>query len=77
MTGKDLIIHILQNNLEDAEVFEDRSINPDMLGLVDVKKYAVGNDVGVHFVEALCELGDLEAITINGVLYIVKRSKGV
>lgn len=66
MTGKDLIIYILQNNLEDKPVFE----NGRLLGFMTVTEAAVKFEVGVGTVTAWVNLGWLPGININNTIYI-------
>ena len=52
MTGRDLIIYILQNNLEDEEIFKDGKF----IGFVTLNEAAVRLNVGVETVKASIEL---------------------
>lgn len=60
MTGKDLIIYILKNNLEDEPVFKDGAI----LGFLTVGEAAAKMNVGVATVYTLISQGRLDAIRI-------------
>ena len=65
MTGKDLILYILQNNLEDIQVFEndfglDDQGNPIVAGLPWVITLEGGKAKMLDGVEALHILGRLE-----------------
>lgn len=66
MTGKELIVYILQNNLENEEVFKDGNI----LGYVPVPKAAVEMGMGEAAVRALISLGAVSRIKINDVEYV-------
>lgn len=66
MTGRDLILYILQNNLEDKQVFEDGKF----IGFMTETEAAVKFKVGVSTVRAWVGLGALDAISIGGVIYI-------
>lgn len=66
MTGRDLIIYILQNNLEDAPVFKDGKL----LGFMTVEEAAVKYEVGVATVKLWFRLGMLPAIIIGEEIYI-------
>lgn len=73
MTGKDLIIYILKNNLEDTEVFKNGTVNPEILGLVSVRKKATDDHVGINFIEALCKMGRINFVTVNGSKYVLQN----
>lgn len=66
MTGRDLILYILQNNLEDEPVFKDGKI----LGFMNVEEAAVKYEVGVATVKLWFRLGMLPAIVIGEEIYI-------
>lgn len=52
MTGRDLIIYILQNNLEDEPVFKDGKL----LGFKTINEVAVENCVGCETVKVWTQL---------------------
>lgn len=58
MTGRDLIIYILENNLEDTPILET------------VGQAAERLNVGVATVHTLITLGFLNAVMIKGTVYI-------
>lgn len=67
MTGRDLIIYIMQNGLEDKPVFEDGAF----LGFMTVPQFAAKMRVGPAVVETWIQLGYLyDAIYIGDVTYI-------
>lgn len=66
MTGRDLIIYILENHLEDEELFKDGKIP----GLLTYEEAAVKFDVGVETIKAGVGLGFLNTVTICGDRYI-------
>lgn len=66
MTGRDLIIYILANNLEDEFVFKDGRI----LGFLSVSEVAEKMNVGVSTVYAWITQGLLNCIIMHGVIYI-------
>ena len=66
MTGRDLIIYILQNNLEDTPIFKDGKL----LGFMNVEEAAVKYEVGVATVKLWFRLGMLPAIVIGEEIYI-------
>ena len=66
MTGRDLIIYILKNNLEDKPVFEDGVL----LGFLNESEAAVKFEVGVATIRVWYEAGLLEGVKINDAIYI-------
>lgn len=70
MTGKDLIIYILQNDLEDEPIFTDGKI----LGFITVYEAAAKLKVGVATVRVLIAQGKLEAVRIGGEYFIPANS---
>lgn len=72
MKGRDLIIYILENHLEDIDVLSDLK----KLGLYSVEEVAALNNVGKASVKAWCELGRCDYITIGGQIYIWPSEEG-
>lgn len=77
MTGKELIMYILENNLENEDIFKDGGF----LGCLTVDKAAVELGAGQATVRALIELRQLDAVKLGDVLYIIpndnyKNKKG-
>lgn len=66
ITGRDLILYILQNNLEDEPVFEDGLF----LGFMNEMEAAVKFNVGVSTIRAWVYKGLLPAMHIGELLYI-------
>ena len=62
MTGKELIIHILQNNLE----------NEDILGLMNEEEAAVKFGVGVCTIHVWSKYGLLKGIRIGNAMFFLK-----
>lgn len=71
MTGKDLIMFILQNDLLDTEFFTNGRIP----GLMTVEEAAVKFDTGTITVEVWFTHGDVRGIVIGGKLYIYENTK--
>lgn len=63
MTGRDLIIYILENHLEDVEI-ETKPL------LVPLDKAAVELGCGLAGVKALLSIGKIKGIRLNGKYYI-------
>lgn len=66
MTGRDLIIYILENGLEDKPVFEDGKL----IGFKSLVEVAAEVGVGVETVRAWCMLDMIPHVTIEGVFLI-------
>ena len=71
MTGKDLIIYILQNNLEEAQIDGEKGF----LGFLNVKQAAVKFGVGEATVRIWYQLKAIDGIIIGDELYILPTSK--
>lgn len=68
MTGKDLIIYILKNNLENEIILADGIF----MGMMSAEEAAVKFNVGVSTVEAWYKLGMLPGFMFGGSLYFMK-----
>lgn len=68
MTGKELILYILQNDLEDVDVFEDGFF----IGFMSEGEAAVKFGVGMATVRAWYHDGKLKGIPIGDSLYFLK-----
>ena len=66
MTGRDLIIYILENNLEDEFVFKDGKF----IGFVTVSEAAAKTNVGDATIYAWITQGWLNCVVIGGTIYI-------
>ena len=81
MNGRDLIIYILENHLEDTDMFVDGVF----VGFIPVRQVAAKVGVGEATIRVWVELGTLKGVTINDQLYIlptkeldtILKSKGV
>ena len=71
MTGKELIIYILKNDLENVEVFSDGFFT----GMMDVCEAASKFGVGTATIHAWYQLGMLPGISIEDNLYFLKDVK--
>lgn len=71
MTGRDLIIYILQNNLEDEPIFKDGKL----IGFMTEVEAAMKFDVGCATIRAWVGLGFLKGFKIGDVLYIPANSE--
>lgn len=69
MTGRELIMHILENNLENEEICKDGRL----VGFMTVEEYAVKNEIGTASVNCLIKLGKLPTIKIGDIYFIPKN----
>ena len=67
MTGRELIIYILQNNLEDELVFEDGKF----IGMMSIDDVASLYNVGPATVKAWLDIGLLKGCTVKEGVYIL------
>lgn len=66
MTGRDLILYILANHLEDKPVFE----NGVFIGFKSIDEVAIELGTGVASAEVLFKLGVLPGIQVGETVYI-------
>lgn len=66
MTGKELIIYILSNNLEDEPIFKDGKF----IGFITAGEAAAKLNVGVATIQTMVKLGQLDGVTIGDTVYI-------
>lgn len=71
MTGRELILYILENHLEDELVFEDGSF----IGFVTISEAAARMDVGVQTVKVWISQGKLYGERIGDEIYIPANFK--
>lgn len=70
MTGRDLIIYIMQNNLEDEVVLEDGFF----VGFMDEDEAAAKFGVGTFTIMAWYSIGALDGIRVGEKLYFLKNT---
>lgn len=71
MTGKDLIIYILENGLLDEPVFKDGRL----LGFMTAMEAAIKFEVGVATIDLWVKMGSLEGIRLGDEIYIPADAK--
>lgn len=71
MTGRDLILFILENNLENEEVIKDGVF----MWLMSEDEAAIKFNVGVSTIRVYNTLGMLDGIEIKGKLYFLRNAK--
>lgn len=74
MTGKELIIFILQHNLENKPVFDEFG---RLCGFKTVEEIASKLEVGVATVRAWVDIGMLYSVRINNTIYIADDLYGM
>ena len=65
MTGRDLIIYILQNHLEDEDIFKDGYF----IGFMSIEQVAAKFEVGVATVHHWYSMGLIEGFEFGDALY--------
>lgn len=68
MTGRELIIFILENNLEDVSIFDGDTLP----GLMTLDEAAVKWHSGRNTLKALFEMGKIPGVIIDEKIYIHK-----
>ena len=71
MTGRDLILYILSNRLEDEEVFKDGKL----LGFYTLKDYAIKTGFGMATIQALVDMRAIPYILIGDTIFIPNSFK--
>lgn len=66
MTGRDLIVYILENNLENEQIFKDGKL----IGFMTIDEVAAKNNVGKETVLTWIKLGQVKFIIIDGIMHI-------
>ncbi len=66
MSGKELILYILLNDLEDEQIDKDGKL----LGFITVEEAAIKHNVGTATVKAWIDLGRLPSITIGDTILV-------
>ena len=66
MTGRELIVYILQNGLEDEPVFKDGKF----VGFATAEEAAVKKEVGIPTIRTWLELGFLDGVSVRPGIYI-------
>lgn len=72
MTGRDLIIYILANNLENEPVFKDGKF----IGFLTAEEMAIKMNVGVATIKAWAECGLIDCVRCPGEFYIPDTNNG-
>lgn len=66
MTGRELIVYILENGLEDSEMFDDGII-------MTADEKAAELATGVESVKVMRELGAIDGLKIGNTVFFLKR----
>ena len=70
MTGRELILYILSNGLEDEPVFKDNKF----IGFMTLGEAAIKMDVGVSTICTWFAQGRLDGVCVDGAVYIAADS---
>lgn len=66
MTGRDIIIYILKNGLEDEPIFK----NGKLIGFLSIPEVAASCNVGVATVQAWIKNNKIDSITIGDLVLV-------
>ena len=72
LTGRDLIIYILENHLEDEPIFDDGGV---FLGFMTEMEAAVKLNVGVATIKVWYERGLIKGVKLGNALFIPVNTK--
>lgn len=73
MTGRELIMYILENHLEDEEIYKDGKL----VGLMTLHEAAEKWNTGVNTVYTWVTLNKIKYVRINNVIYIPTNTKPI
>lgn len=71
MTGKELIVYILSNNLENVKLGPDTL---EILGYITKDAFAVKNRAGLSTVDAWILMGRIPFVTIGNKVYVPNKT---
>lgn len=71
MTGRDLVIYILENHLEDKPVISETG---ELIGFLTITQAAKELNVGTESIKTLFLLGGLEGIKIGDTILLYPKS---
>ena len=75
MTGRDLIVYILNRGLENEPIIKDGKFYPQNIGLTTVGQAAMKYHVGIRTIQAWYIMNKLDGVVIDGKVYIFRESK--
>lgn len=75
MTGRELIMYILENHLEDEQVFDDERVGSEFLGFLNAFAAAAKFGVGLATIQTWYELGLLNGFKIGDKVFIAANTK--
>lgn len=75
MTGRDLIIYILENHLEDEQVFDNDRVGRELLGFMTAMDAAIEFGVGLATIRVWYDLGLIKGFKIGETLFIPSNIK--
>lgn len=65
MTGRELIVYILEHNLEDVEMFEDGTV-------MTIEEKAAGLATGIESVKTMYKLGMVPGLKIGDSIFFLR-----
>ena len=71
MTGREFIVYILENHLENEDIFQ----NGELIGYMSEVRAAIKFEVGLATIRAWIESGKLDHIKIGDVYFISQNAK--
>lgn len=71
MTGRDLILYILENNLENEPVIK----NNTFIGFMTTGEAAAKFNVGVETIKTWVKLGMINGVQIGNEIYVLANAK--
>lgn len=69
ITGRDLIIYILENGFEDVPIFS----NETFIGFYTIEQYAERSGYGVETIKAKIIMGQIEGAVSIGDTYLIAK----
>ena len=75
MTGRDLIVYILNRGLENEPIIKDGKFYPENIGLTTIEQAAMKYNVGTRTIQAWYIMNKIDGVVIDGKVYIFRESK--
>lgn len=75
ITGKDLIMYILENDLENDLFFDNKRVGRELLGFMSVMEAAIEFGVGTSTVLLWYERGSIKGFKIGETVFILANQK--
>lgn len=75
MTGREIIIYILENSLENVEMIPKEDLIELTLSLIPIEEVASMTNLGEASVRTWADTGYLDTVVKNGKTYVVRNDK--